>query len=209
MTKIIKYILILLVIGLLGYKSIYIKKLSGVKKAGDTFDAVTFSKKIWDEKLPAKLDSAIALTTLIPAIEKNPADAFAKYSNAMGIGNYRYSLVKVTGVATTINEDEIILEVKQADSLMTVKLATEYVYGNAIRDASALVDINNFTNAMDLNNISEELNKIVRTSVLPPFKKMIKQGDTIEVTGAVEINKEHIKLNELELIPIRIKILPR
>jgi predicted lipoprotein len=210
MNKIIKYILVLLVIGLLGYKSIYIKKLSDVKKTtGDKFDAAAFSKKLWNEKLPAKLDSAIELTNLIKAIETNPADAFSKYSNAMGIGNYRYSMVKLTGIAAIVNEDDIILQVNHADSLMTVKLATEYVYGNAIRDASALVDIKDFTNAMDLNNISEELNKTVRTTVLPSFKKQVKPGDKIEVTGAVEINKEHIKLNDLELIPVRIKVLPQ
>ena len=88
---------------------------------------------------------------------------------------------------------------------MTVKLATEYVYGNAIRDASALVDVKDFTNTTDLNSISEELNKTVRTTVLPPFKKHVKKGDKIEVTGAVEINKEHINW-KLELFPVRIKI---
>jgi hypothetical protein len=43
--------------------------------------------------------------------------------------------------------------------------------------------------------------------VLPSFKKQIKQGDKIEVAGAVEFNKEHISFKSLELIPIRLKIL--
>jgi predicted lipoprotein len=191
-----------------GYKSVYFKKLSEVKKTTDEkFDAAALTKKLWEEKLPAKSDSAIELTNLIRAIEADPADAFAKHSNAMGIGNYRYSLVKATGVVAVINEDEIIVQVNHADSLMIVTLATEYIYGNAIRDASALVDIKDFTNTTDLNSISEELNKTVRGTVLPAFKKQVKQGDRIEVTAAVEINKEHIKLNNLELIPVRIKIL--
>lgn len=208
MKKVIKYILILLVVGLLGYKSVYFKKLSELKKGTDEkFDAAAFSKKLWDEKLPAKLDSAVELTSLINAIQISPADAFSKYSNALGIGNYRYCLVKVTGVAADINEDEIILQVNHADSLLNTRLATEYIYGNALRDASGLVDIKDFTNAMDLNNISEQINKTVRTSVLPPFKKQVKKGDKIEVTAAVEINKEHIRFDGLELIPVRIKIL--
>lgn len=210
MNKLLKYFLLILLIGLVSYKSVYIKKLSDVKKsAGNKFDAVTFSKKLWEEKLPAKLDSAVQLKTLIKAIEANAGDAFMKYSNAMGIGNCRYSLVKVTGIASKINEDDIVLQVNHADSLLLINLATEYVYGNAIRDASALVDIKDFTNAMDLNNISEELNKTVRTNVLPSFKKQVKEGDKIEVIGAIEINKEHIKLNDLELIPVRITILPK
>ena len=126
----------------------------------------------------------------------------------MGIGNYRYSLVKVTGIAAEIKEDEIIMQTNHGDSLITVNLATEYVYGNAIRDASGLLDIKDFTNTTDLNSISEELNKTVRNMVLPPFKKLVKQGDKIEATGAIEINKEHIRLTDLELIPVRLKILP-
>ena len=126
----------------------------------------------------------------------------------MAIGNYRYSLVKVIGTVAVINEDDLILQVSHADSVMDVKLATEFIYGNAIRDASGLLDIKDFSNTTDLNNISEELNKTVRTTVLPSFKKQVKKGDKIEVTGAVEINQEHTRLNELELIPVRIKILP-
>jgi len=206
--RIIKYILILLVIGLVGYKSVYFKKLSEIKDTTvDKFDAVDFSKKLWEEKLPVKMDSAIELTNLITVIQTSPVEAFSKYSNAIGIGNYRYSLVRATGTVAVINEDDIIIQVSHADSLMTIRLVTEYVYGNALRDASGLVDIKDFTNTADLNNISEELNKTVRISLLPEFKKQVKQGDKVEVIGAVEFNKEHISFKDMELIPARIKIL--
>ncbi len=209
MKKIIRYILLLLVIGWVGFKSVYIKKLSEVEKTNDEkFDAVTFSKKLWDEKLPARLDSAVGFATLIEGLKANPTDAFERYSNAMGIGNYRYSLVKLTGTAAEIKENEIIVKMNHGDSLINVTLATEYVYGNAIRDASGLLDIKDFANTTDLNSISEQLNATVRNVVLPPFRKLVKQGDRIEATGAVEINKEHVRVTELELIPVRLKILP-
>lgn len=207
MNKAIKYTLLLFVISLVGYKSVFIKKLSEVKKAaGEKFDAAAYSKKLWEESLPPKLDSAVALTNLIRAIEADPAEAFSKYSNAMAIGNYRYTLVKVVGTVATINEDDITLQMNYDDSLMVVKLATEFIFGNAIRDASGLLDIKDFANTTDLNNISEELNKKIRTTVLPSFKRQVKLGNKIEVTGAVEINKEHIRVNGLELLPVRVKI---
>jgi predicted lipoprotein len=209
MKKIVKWIIVLLVVALLGYKSVYIQKLSEVKKdTGKNFDAVAFSKRLWTEQLPAKLDSAIALTELIKLIEANPSRALQNHSHAMAIGNYRYSLVKATGKVAVVSEDEMIVQVPHADSAMNVRLATEYVYGNAIRDASGLLDIKDFTSTTELNNVSEELNKTIRKVVLPEFKKQVKAGDSIEVTGAVEINQEHIRLNELELIPARLKILP-
>jgi len=207
MNRYIKYLLLVVVVGLVAYKSVYIKKLSTMVKAtGNKFDAVTFSKKLWEERLPAKLDSAIALSAFANAVQQNPGDAFLKYSNALGIGNYRYVLIKAEGVITEIGDDDNTLQINNGDSLMRVKLATEFIYGNAIRDASALVDVKDFPNTMDLNNISEELNKMVRKSVLPPFKEKVKKGDKISVTGAIEINKEHLRWTELEIIPIRLQI---
>ena len=209
MKKLVKYILILLLIVLVGYKSVYIKKLSAVKNtAAGIFDAVAFTLKLWDEKLPPKLDSAIDLKQLISAIKTNPPEAFLRYTNAIGIGNYRYGLVRVTGIASVINDDDINMEVANADTTLRLRLATEYIYGNAIRDASKLVDIRDFANTADLNNVSEQLNKKVRNSILPQFKKQVKQGDRIEATGAIEFNKEHIRFNDIELIPVRLKILP-
>ena len=199
--------MLIVAIGLVAYKSVYVKKLSTIKVTGnEKFDAVLFSKKLWEEKLPAKLDSAVELVTFIKTARANPADAFSKHTNALGIGNYRYALVKAAGTVTDVSEDDITLQIKMGDSLMTAKLATEFIYGNAIRDASCLVDVKNFPNTMDLNNISEELNKMVRKTVLPSFKTSVKKGDKLIVTGAIEIHKEHIRWNELEIIPVQIQI---
>ena len=207
MNRYIKYLLLIVAIGLVAYKSVYVKKLSTIKVVtNEKFDAVSFSKNLWEEKLPAKLDSAVELVTFIKTALANPADAFSKYTNALGIGNYRYALVKTEGTVTDVNEDDITLQIKMGDSLMTAKLATEFIYGNAIRDASGLVDVKNFPNTMDLNNISEELNKMVRKTILPPFKTAVKKGDKLIVTGAIEIHKEHIKWDELEIIPVQLQI---
>ncbi|MEO6230552.1 MAG: DUF2291 domain-containing protein [Ferruginibacter sp.] len=207
MNKYLTYGLLAVAFVLVAYNSVYFKKLSAMTVISTgKFDAGKFTKKLWAERLPAKLDSAIALNDLIVAVKANPADAFSKYSNTLGIGNYRYCLVKVTGVATEINPDDITIAVNSAEPSMNIKLATEYVYGNAIRDASGLVDIKDFSNNMDLNNISAELNKKVREEVLPAFKSTVKKGDTVQVIGAIELNKEHIKFNDLELIPVQLKI---
>ena len=55
----------LVVIALVGYKSVYLKKLSTMGTDGvEKFDAVAFTNKLWNEKLPAKLDSAVGLSIL-------------------------------------------------------------------------------------------------------------------------------------------------
>jgi predicted lipoprotein len=207
MNKYIKYGLLVAVIALLGYKSVYFEKLSTRKNnAAAAFDAAAFSKKLWEEQMPAKLDSAIALSVLIGAVGKSEADAFNKYSNALAIGNYRYALVKFDAVVADIKEDELLLNIQTGDSVLQARLATEFIYGNAIRDASGLVQVKDYPNTSDLNSISEELNKIIRSSVLPAFKKTVQKVDKISGVAAVEINKEHIHWQGLELLPVRISI---
>lgn len=209
MKKSIRFGLVILLVILVGYKSVYFRKLSEMQKTStEKFDATAFAGKLWNEQLPAKLDSAIELGALIKSIQTNPEQAFSKYTNAMAIGNYRYALIKTTGKATVVNEDDVVLQVADGDSLLNVNLATEYVYGNAVRDASGLVNIQDFTNTTDLNNISEALNKTIRTTVLPPFKKSVKAGDLVIVTGAIELNKAHVGFKQLEIIPIRITVQP-
>ena len=207
MKKMIKYVLLLLVIAVVGYNSIYIKKLREVKsQAALTFDPLTFSKKIWDQDLPGKLDSAIQFSEWLGAVRVDTLKEDKRYSNAIAVGNYRYSLLKLKGIATNIREDDFVLKVQSGDSVVNLNVATEFIYGNAIRDASGLVDGKNFSNTKDLNNISEQLNKKVRTEVLPEFRQKLKQGMLLEVVGALEYNKEHIRVNDLEVIPIRVTI---
>ncbi|MDX2045715.1 MAG: DUF2291 domain-containing protein [Chitinophagaceae bacterium] len=208
MNKPVKYIILVAVIGLLGYKSVYFKKLSEVKNnTAVKFDAAAFSKKLLDEKMPARMDSAIDLSLLIQEVMADKDSGLLKHSNALAIGNYRYALVKAQANVTAVNEDEVLIQIPLNDSVINAVLATEYIYGNAIRDASALVDVKDFPNTTELNSISEELNKIIRTSVLPSFKSTVKKADKLNIIAAIEINKEHIKWNGIELIPLRLQII--
>lgn len=207
MKKMIKYLLAVIVLGLLGYKSVYIKKLSTMKKSGtEKFDAADFVQKKWAADMPAKLDAAAELPVLMKAMAADKEAALKQYTNAIDIGNYRYAIIKTQATVVGINEDDMQLALQLPDSTMNAVLATEYIYGNAVRDASAVVDIKDFTNSTDLNNISEEMNKILRTTVIPPFKAAVKKGDKLSIVAAIELNKEHIKWPGIELMPLRLQI---
>jgi len=206
MKKLIKYILLAFVIILLGYNAVYVKKLSEVLKGEkQEFDAASFTKKIWNEKMPAKITSAVDLSILIKEVEADKEVALKKYTNALAIGNYRYALIKTQAVVTEVKDDEVLLQIVNGNNLLNATLTTEYVYGNAVRDASGLIDIKDFPNTSNLNAVSEEMNNLVRTTVVPAFKKTVKKGDKITVTAALELNKEHLKWNDIELIPVSIQ----
>jgi len=204
--KYLKYLLTAAVILFLGYHSVYFSKLSETKKRQTgRFDAVAYVSALWKEKLEARLDSALSFPQLVNAINNDPETAFEKYTNTLAIGNYRYAFVTFRGVVKSTDADELIIDMPSADTLMSLHIATEFVYGNAIRDASGLVEVKDFPNTTDLNKISEEMNRRIREQVLPSVKKEIRPGDGITGTGAIQVNKAHISWRDPEIIPVRIQ----
>ena len=204
--KAVKYIIVIIAIAFVAYNSVYFKKLDEVKaaKAATTFDAPKYTQIFWDTKLMPNLNKAIDITKLTAMLSTDSRKTFDNYSHALGIGNIRYFLVSGKGSIASINEDDFAIALDSSNQMIT--LVTEYVFGNAVRDATGLININEFSNTMDFNNVSAELNKIIRQKVLPSFMQQAKKGDKIEFVGAIELNKEHLDLSHIEVIPVEIKI---
>lgn len=206
MNKWIKNGLIAVLIIFLGYNSIYLEKLSDRgTKGGTRIDAAALAREVWKNKVPAKLDSAVVIDSLKAFIEANDKQVFDKYTHALDIGNYRYALVKGLATVASVNEDDVRLLVKDKEPFKAV-LVTEFVYGNTLRDALGIFNLKDFPNTEDLNNISEQLNKIVRKEVVPSFRTVLKPGSHIAFVGAIQINKAHVHFDGLEIVPVRIKI---
>jgi len=203
--KAIKYIIAIVLIIVVAYNSVYFKKLDEVKAAQNAkeFNAALYAQTFWDKKLIPNLDKAIDLSQLITMLATDTVKTFDTYSHALGIGNLRYFLVEGKGTVTAVNEDDAEIAL-QPNTKQSVTIATGYIFGNAVRDATGLVDINEFSNTMDFNNVSAELNKMIGVKVLSPFKQKIKKGNTIAFTGAIELNREHLNLSNIEVIPVRL-----
>ena len=205
--KFLKYSVGLAAVVLVGYNSLYFRKLDEVKaeRAGRAFNAAAYAENFWDKELMPGLGRAVELDTLLPMLASNRSLAFDRYSHALGIGNLRYILVRGSGKVVGVDADDVTVSVAGLSG-QTVKIATEYIFGNAARDATGLININDFVNTMDFNNVSAEINKIIRVRVLPLLKG-VKVGDVLAFTGAVELNKEHLNTSGLEAIPVAIKVL--
>ncbi len=207
MKKTLLYLVLFLCFALLAYNSVYFKKLSEMKKATDKqFDAGEFAKNLWEGEMQTSINNGIELPLLLKSISENAEVAFDQRTHALAIGNYRYAMVKVKGEIMAVNENEVLVSVTlpHADSLLTVAITTEFVYGNAVRDASGLLDARDFNNASDLNNIAEALNELVRKNIVPEIRKTAKQNNTVEIIGAVQLNREHVAKEMLEIIPLKI-----
>lgn len=205
--KALKYTIAAIIVLLVAYNSVYFKKLSEVQAAAASknFDAAAYAAKFWNNKLMPNLHKAVNLGTLLPMVTSNTEQAFGKYSHALGIGNLRYFLIRAKGKVTAKDEEDITLAVDGLQS-QNIKIATEYIFGNAVRDGSGMVNINDFTNTMDFNDVSSEINKIIRNKVLPVLKQ-VKVGDEISFTGAIELNRAHLalSLSQIEAIPVAVE----
>ncbi|GHB84600.1 DUF2291 domain-containing protein [Persicitalea jodogahamensis] len=191
---------------LVAYNSVYFKKLDEVKATTAGFDGAAYATTFWSEKLTPAMEKGVDLSALLQQLQTNPDQAFATHSHALGIGNIKYFPVK--GVATVKNvrenEVQVALDAQPAGTELTI--ATEYIFGNAVRDASGQIDINAFTNTMDFNTVSAELNNIIRTQVIPPFKGQVKTGDRVEFTGAIELNQKYLNFSSIEIIPVSLSV---
>ncbi|MFC5283571.1 DUF2291 domain-containing protein [Pedobacter alpinus] len=203
--KIGKYIAAIVLCVFIGYNSVYFKSLSKYKEesAGKTFDAVAYAKTYLNKELLPSIGKYPNVDTLLMQLISNPKEAFKAHSHALSIGNIRFFMVKGTGEITSVKDHEVILKTSDNKNL---RIATEFVFGNALRDASGEIKVEDFTNSMDLNNVSAEVNKLVRKEVLPSFKGKVKVGDKVAFAGAFEINQEYINLKDIEIIPVKLTI---
>ncbi|MGV3588101.1 MAG: DUF2291 domain-containing protein [Adhaeribacter sp.] len=207
--KVIKYTVALILLLVVGYNSVYIKKLSEVKAAATSgkFDAAAYAQTFWQEKLTPGLAKANDLPELLTLLKSDKENAFKNYSHALGIGNLRYFLIRGEGKITAVNENDISVTLLPDSVGQEVKLATEFVYGNAVRDALGILSINDFSNTMDMNNVSAELNNKIRTEIIPPFRAQAKKGALVQFIGAIELNQAHLRLDEIEVIPVSLNLI--
>lgn len=202
-----RYIIIALLTLLTAYFSIEIKALDEVKKQAATqFDAKAYARDFLDKKLPPVLPQALSVQDLLSKLNQNKDETFEKYAHAVSIGNLRNFLVQGEAQVSAIEENQVLLQIKNTDgSNVNVQLATEFIYGNAIRDAAGLFDIKQFSNTNDINSIAAEINRIIRSEVVPPFREKLKVGDPVRFTGALELNQAHLRLDKLEILPITLQ----
>jgi len=199
-----KYILVILIFGLLVSRSCYFERLDKAKEQAESkaFDPAEYARDFWDNKLMKNLDRAVDAQTLLELLNTDVKRARDKYGRILGISSVCCFLLSGKGTVISMNEDGVFVSIKRPPSDPDIIIATSYIFGNAIRDASGLVDASQFPNSRDFNNISEQINKIVATHVIPPFLEKVDKGITVRFVGAAEVTEDEPEIRPLYVIPI-------
>ena len=213
MKKVGKYILTVGVLAFLLHRGIYVENLEEVRKQRrrEAFNAAEYARYFWDNQLPGVLDKAIDIKELIKLFKTDMAQAIKRYGKAPGVSRVYAYLVKGEGTILAIGENGLEVSIEEPHTNSDVLIETgSYIPGNAVRDASGLVDVSKFSDTMKFNEISGEINKIIVRDVIKPFlDKSPSPGETVSFVGATQIAKSAAEEKELQLIkiiPVRLEL---
>ena len=204
MKKSIKYILGILAILVVLFFSFRIEKLDEYKatKTVTVFDATNYARDVWNNKMPAVNNDSPEIVSLVELLKTNKEKAFEDFGKKLGISKTWYFMAQGEGVVDSVMEESLLVDIGDNKKIL---LATSFIFGNAVRDASGAVNIDDFINMTDFNNVSVALNKLVKEEVANELKNSAKPGMKLQFAGAIEVNEENTDLNAIRMIPVAIK----
>jgi len=153
---------------------------------GSTFDAVEYAQERYDsEVVPTIQENAVEITELLPQIIEDPDAAGEQYGHRAGVSSpYAYA-VSGEGVAGKVDGTLLPLQIEGLpDDVQVMLQIGPAINGTALRDATGLVDFNDFLNQIEYANAATELNNKVKSDVLAGFDAKGAEGKTVSFVGA-------------------------
>ncbi len=206
MKKVVKYTLAVAVFAFLLHRSIYFENLEDVRqqRQREAFNAAEYARDFWLNQLPGVLDKAVDAKELIELFNTDMARAIELYGKAPGVSRVYAYLLKGEGTILAMGDNGLEVSVREPQTNPDVVIETGfYIPGNAVRDASGLIDVSKFSDTMKFNEIGSEINKIVVKEVIKPFSdKGPTEGSTVRFFGATQIAQDAAQENDLGVIRV-------
>jgi predicted lipoprotein len=162
-----------------------------------------FAQKLWDEQLmKAAAQKAVDAAALVAEIRRDPKAAKDKHARTVGIGGSYYYFLSGTGRVVKKDGLGVSLVVTGEGNEPEVVLQSGNIFGNAVRDGSGLVNVNDYPNSQELNALSGELNKLVEDRVLPALRDKAAVGSQVKFAGVAEVTDEDLDLRPLSVVPV-------
>jgi len=181
----------------------HVRPLQSTAAVGTT-DVPRLAEKFWTEKLLATAVQPVDVGTLLNALGQNQAAASEKYGHRSGIGGSAYFFVGGTAQVSAVDHAGVWLTTNVPNG-MQLMLITGPVFGNALRDATGLLDIADF-NSFDFNALGTELNRLAETRAQPALRTDIAVGSQLSFLAAGEIDDATGAQPFLKLVPIRVTL---
>jgi predicted lipoprotein len=181
-----------------------VRKHAGASASTSPTDIAAAAQQAWDDRL--RTSKAINATELLAAIRTDSDAASKKYGRRIGVGGSYYYFIAGTGRVLNKTKSRIDLAVAEGVKDSDVVIEAGNIFGNAIRDGTGVFKLIDFENSKDFNQLSEELNKIVETRVLPTLRETAAVGSEVKFTGVAEVSDEDLDLRPLRIVPIAAEV---
>jgi len=173
------------------------------------FNAGVFVDKLWNERLLKSVTKAVDAATLLAEIKKDPKAARERHGRTLGLSSTYYYCVSGIGRVVAVEKNSVFLALDESGSTPDIVLETGNLFGNAIRDGTGLVKVDDFPNSRDFNDISSELNRRIEERLLPTLRSKAAVGAMMRFTGCAEIADENTDLRPLRIVPLVAEVRPK
>lgn len=205
MAKPLKIIVAIAAALLLVYFSLDIRKLDDVKNKTEGFDLATYIRVLWERDLPELARQAADISPLLQALQNDPETTCRVRGHKLGISQTVYFFAQGSGMIASLDEENVVVTLGDGRQ---VRVATDFIFGNAVREASGLINIDDFLNMTDFNNVSVALNKRVKENVAIPLRNAATPGMSVTFAGAFEVNEKKPDIEAIRIIPVLAEVKP-
>jgi len=165
-------------------------------------DPAAYAAERFDDIAAQVEDEAVPLADLLAQLEGGADEA--EFGNTSGASSAYAFPVTFTAVAGTATPPILPVTVEGVPAETTVQVQIgPALNGTALRDVTGEISFNEFTNQLEYQNVSTQLNDLVRTDVLEGFDAAAAAGKTVEVTGAfLRVNPQLVSV-----VPVSIEVI--
>jgi len=167
-------------------------------------DIPQLAQKFWSTKLITPAVPPTDARTLIETLNRDANAAAAKYGRRMGIGGPAFYFLAGVGRVAAIDHSGVWLDPGVPGPTRLV-LPTGPIFGNALRDATGLLDLKDF-NSLEFNELGAELNRLAETRAQPALRGDVKVGSTVTFLAAAQADDASGDALVLKLVPISLAV---
>jgi hypothetical protein len=178
---------------------------AGARTAGvpGAIDVPQFADSFWTGKLVSPAIQPVDAQPLVAAFNDDPARAVEKYGRRAGIGGKAFFLVSGQGRVVSTDRRGVRLSTEVQNGVELV-LITGPVFGNALRDVTGLLKIDDFS-SFDFNALGTQLNRLAETRAQPVLAG-VSVGSTLSFLAAGEFDDASGERPRIKLVPIRVTL---
>jgi len=173
---------------------------------GRAFDPAAVAAKLWSGELPEAAQRAADASVVAASIRADPSAARRSHARSEGLGTAYYF---VRGTGTVIARDHSMIRLAlEGPQPAIVALRIGPIFGNAVRDGTGLLDVNQVPGLHEFNALAAELNLLVESQVLPGLREKTDVGAVVTFAGCAEAPESVPEGNApiLLIVPVRAEV---